>query len=627
MKPWKEVIDGIRNAVLGKEVREDIAQMGEYVEQFANTAGENIQKAIDPTLSISGKAADAAKVGEAVGQLKEDVGYYEITFSIKAGDKHTSKVDRIRVAINADEKFYVRCKANTGELLAFQVWGYYESKETGTLLSNTAGEREIQITSDRQYDYIGVYVDTVENDATITFSINKENAFSGRALDLIDEVGRKDLAYVYISRNKGIAYNWNDSNKIMEITFQDNMVVIFQNREIEINGSEAKNQLGDSCTVEGEAFTIKVKNANDLVFDTDTEKLKICSRTKVKDQYLPLLHVHYGNISGGLLNNIALRTRIDELNIPDTELDIPDDRTKSKINQFCNLFMDTDDVTSFLFFTDPHNLMAYGVSETTLRSELSYIKKVYNNTPTSFILSGGDWLGAGDSKEYAIYKLGMLDGIVRGIFKDEFYPIIGNHDTNYQGVDATGAANTGRLPQNTIRNLWFRNYGKMYYSFKKDLTRFYVFDTGIDWVSTMNDYRYKQSEWFANELKKNDDKYSAIALHIFTNQEKEELENQVNPEPFAALLAKIASAYNGKTTVEVNGHSYDFSSTTGKLSFLLCGHCHYDANVVYNGIPIIITKNTDRTADFDLCLVDHTNGKLKMVRVGNGDNREISIIK
>ena len=73
MKPWKEVIDGIRNAVLGKEVREDIAQMGEYVEQFANTAGENIQKAIDSTLSISGKAADAKATGEAVGELKEDL--------------------------------------------------------------------------------------------------------------------------------------------------------------------------------------------------------------------------------------------------------------------------------------------------------------------------------------------------------------------------------------------------------------------------------------------------------------------------------------------------------------------------------------------------------------------------
>ena len=89
MKPFKEVIDGIRKAVMAPEVREDLAQMGEYVEQFANTAGENIQKAIDPTLSLSGKAADAAKVGEVVNaeserakgvesQLKEDLENYAL---------------------------------------------------------------------------------------------------------------------------------------------------------------------------------------------------------------------------------------------------------------------------------------------------------------------------------------------------------------------------------------------------------------------------------------------------------------------------------------------------------------------------------------------------------------------
>lgn len=73
MKPFKEVIDGIRKAVMASEVREDLAQMGEYVEQFSNTAGENIQKAIDPTLSLSGKAADAKATGDAVGQVKEDL--------------------------------------------------------------------------------------------------------------------------------------------------------------------------------------------------------------------------------------------------------------------------------------------------------------------------------------------------------------------------------------------------------------------------------------------------------------------------------------------------------------------------------------------------------------------------
>ena len=73
MKTFKEVIDGIRKAVMASEVREDIAQMGEYVEQFANTAGENIQKAIDPTLSLSGKAADAKAVGDAVQGVRDDL--------------------------------------------------------------------------------------------------------------------------------------------------------------------------------------------------------------------------------------------------------------------------------------------------------------------------------------------------------------------------------------------------------------------------------------------------------------------------------------------------------------------------------------------------------------------------
>lgn len=116
MKPWKEVIDGIRNAVLGKEVREDIAQMGEYVEQFANTAGENIQKAIDPTLSLSGKAADAAKVGEAVGEIKEDLGDYA-----NSGLISIVRVDTL--SKNEINSFTVNLKANTMYLLDTVFYG------------------------------------------------------------------------------------------------------------------------------------------------------------------------------------------------------------------------------------------------------------------------------------------------------------------------------------------------------------------------------------------------------------------------------------------------------------------------------------------------------------------------
>lgn len=43
------------------------------VESAANATKTVVDKIIDPTLSLSGKAADAANVGEAVGQLKEDL--------------------------------------------------------------------------------------------------------------------------------------------------------------------------------------------------------------------------------------------------------------------------------------------------------------------------------------------------------------------------------------------------------------------------------------------------------------------------------------------------------------------------------------------------------------------------
>ena len=55
-KTFKEIIDGIRKAVLGVEVREDIAQGMEYVEQFAETSTTKAQEAAE-----SATAAERAK--------------------------------------------------------------------------------------------------------------------------------------------------------------------------------------------------------------------------------------------------------------------------------------------------------------------------------------------------------------------------------------------------------------------------------------------------------------------------------------------------------------------------------------------------------------------------------------
>lgn len=105
-KPFPEAINGIRSAVMASEVREDIAQGMEYVEQFANTAttkakeaaasaeaaaksAENastaVSASIDPTLSVSGKAADAKATGDAIGQLKEDLSNVKSSLQLNAG--------------------------------------------------------------------------------------------------------------------------------------------------------------------------------------------------------------------------------------------------------------------------------------------------------------------------------------------------------------------------------------------------------------------------------------------------------------------------------------------------------------------------------------------------------------
>lgn len=86
-KTFPEVISGIRTAKKGVEVREDIAQMGEYVEQFASTATtkaseaeESAERAKNAVEGIDQQKADAVKAVQqaqttattAITQTKDD---------------------------------------------------------------------------------------------------------------------------------------------------------------------------------------------------------------------------------------------------------------------------------------------------------------------------------------------------------------------------------------------------------------------------------------------------------------------------------------------------------------------------------------------------------------------------
>ena len=207
MKPFKEVIDGIRKAVMASEVREDLAQMGEYVEQFANTAGENIQKAIDPTLSLSGKAADAFVTGQYISRLAVaasakiglDVSFADgnITFSVKDGSREKHVWDEHYHYSTADIPD-VTIPAITGTVVA------YIQRISGVAIMGASYENGSNVIP---VGAIIIYIGFTDTNRVITEVFNVDSLLNTLTVSSIDKTlelkGKPADAFVtgqYISR-------------------------------------------------------------------------------------------------------------------------------------------------------------------------------------------------------------------------------------------------------------------------------------------------------------------------------------------------------------------------------------------------------------------------------------------
>ena len=302
--------------------------------------------------------------------------------------------------------------------------------------------------------------------------------------------------------------------------------------------------------------------------------------------------------------------------------------TSAKAAEFSSLFASaTGEVSSFLFFTDPHFFHPEN-NKRNMESSIKYLQRYYEETPTSFVVNGGDMLQSGDTKAQACQKLGYVDKKLRTSF-DRYYYVFGNHDNNYQGAAYPGNQNTNHadeLSTEQVRNLCMRDQKKTYYNFLDNTTRYYVFDTGIDWdAASMSDFRWEQVDWFANELISKDDAHNAIIAHQY-------FYTGMTPNTLADKLLQVAQAYNNKTSITLNGKPYDFSNTKGTVHYYLAGHSHEDrVEPAQNGIPcVVLTRNAYASGwsepTFDLVLADYAANKLHLVRIGTGENRTVDII-
>lgn len=405
-------------------------------------------------------------------------------------------------------------------------------------------------------------------------------------------------------------------------------------------------EISGSLTVNNETATIRLSDNKALVYNTTDKKLYIRSGTasaSFKNDDILLIYNGYGvPLKGRLYDEYIERKAIDlQTTLTRSEIAAQSFNSAyhtgatdfaSKCTEFSSLFYgDTivpdktapADFESFLFFTDPHLLNGTGW-ESKCTEMIAQIQKYYNSTPTHFILCGGDWIGSNDLPSEACFKLGYINGFMSSMF-DNCRMLVGNHDLNYQGkATAQSDRGTTRLSNQSISDLWYKG-GKAYYSFDGLNTRFFCFDTGSDGDS-MNAYFWEQAQWFANALDSENSNHIAIAVHILYKS------LSANPKvmsPLTAQLLAIAQAFNNRGTVTVNGTSHNYEGKTGKIEFLLGGHTHADYNEVINGIPCVLTTqvkpSSASAATFDLVCVDYSAGKLKMIRIGDGSNREFSL--
>ena len=284
------------------------------------------------------------------------------------------------------------------------------------------------------------------------------------------------------------------------------------------------------------------------------------------------------------------------------------------IQNYAGVLLECGKSDQFVYFTDPH-LLPKNDFQLKFMEYTGVIGRMYDKTPTEFALCGGDWLVDGTTPTEAVFRLSLMDGRMKELFGERYFPMFGNHDDNIQGVEVDGVK---QFSQDMIDNTMFSRFGKSYYSFDSKQATYYVLDSEQDSTPalSMNAHKWQQIDWLAKSLKEKDSQNNVICMHIFFNYPFTVGDSLV---ALADNAEKVASAYNSKTTITLNGITYDFTATSGKVRFMLGGHLHSDASDTVNySVPIIMRTTTleGRTPCYDLAIADWDNLKLKMLRIG-----------
>lgn len=286
-------------------------------------------------------------------------------------------------------------------------------------------------------------------------------------------------------------------------------------------------------------------------------------------------------------------------------------------------------IESFLFFTDLHVLGGENWEYRTIEA-VGKMASVYNTSPVDFCLNGGDSMtrdsnyDASITKASAVYYLSYFDKLCSVQFGKDYLPMVGNHDYNYN-------SDGNQLTDADIVKAMFRRWGKDYYKYNGCTSTVYVLNSGMNQTSggsanvPMDEHKWEQLDWLANDLHSNDDVHNIVCMHIIRNN------NSTQPEfVFFTNINDVCAAYNNHETITKNGITYDFTNCTGRVEMILGGHLHTDEvfDIFKNGIPCIMRCSAGLMSvypSFDLVLCDWVNRTVIFQRIGSGNSLSVNL--
>lgn len=607
------------------------------VESAANATKSVVDKIIDPTLSVSGKAADAAKVGEAVGQVKEDFVNIEEVFQngqlIYDISDEQGGINSDGTLYDADEK--VRRSSD-----------FYDVRNIDSVTINERTDGTLYIAYyDKSFEFIG---------RTAINSMSK-----------LSFVGPYFKLYGYLSSglDSSTFHSWFNITKKNQIS---NYMAVQK-----YIGSVVTRSLGDIAMCEIGSISGTGKNTEDSKRIRTKSYIFCSSKTKIIPNKGYEFWLFYYDDIGTLISQsdsyintpltisddsylrvVVKKISLTEMNLEDAKniyfvLDHPqktqeyphyfDWNINNKVKIINSNKLTVSSGFDFIFITDTHWEQNQGHSP-------SIIKEVSRQTGVGMVIHGGDYLNAQQDK--AVF-LKMLSEQVR-LFDDSakvYLPTYGNHEANlyegsnidkiytYSSVFGDTQNKQGYYFIDYTQNEYKKAFGDYYYSCPNKHLRVVVLNT-----SANGQVNSRHLQWLNDTIMSTPDGFTIVVVcHTIWTKDKDTLSSDAN------ILFDLFDAVNKKgsykSDISDKVVSCDFSTKNVTVSLIICGHLHTDTSTTTtDGIPVIATtcdaylseKKAENTIGtykeqaFDVVQVDTTARKIYITRLGYGEDRQFT---